>query len=103
MVVLANQADCMESARKLLHENLINGKAFEKFKVLLESQGGDTRVAEQPDSLAQATYKIELPAKKSATVAAIVAEAIGAAAGLCGAARQTKEPIIALGVQLGLH
>src|SRR5699024_12608554 len=38
MVVLANQADSMESARKLLHENLMNGKAFEKFKVLLESQ-----------------------------------------------------------------
>ena len=103
MVVLANQADSMESARKLLHENLINGKAFEKFKVLLESQGGDTRVADQPDSLAQATYKIELPAKKSGTVAAIIADEIGAAAMMLGAGRATKDSIIDLAVGLVLH
>ena len=103
MVVLANQADSMESARKLLHENLMNGKAFEKFKVLLESQGGDTRVADQPDSLTQATYKIELPAKKSGTVAAIVADEIGAAAMMLGAGRATKDSIIDLAVGLVLH
>lgn len=103
MVVLANQADSMESARKLLHENLMNGKAFEKFKVLLESQGGDTRVADQPDSLAQATYKIELPAKKSGTVAAIIADEIGAAAMMLGAGRATKDSIIDLAVGLVLH
>src|SRR5690625_7382419 len=37
MVVLSIQADCMESARKLLHENVTNGKALEKYKVLIES------------------------------------------------------------------
>src|SRR5699024_2456601 len=103
MVVLANQADSMESARKLLHENLMNGKAFEKFKVLLESQGGDTRVADQPELLAQATYKIELPAKNSGTVAAIVADEIGAAAMILGAGRATKDSIIDLAVGLVLH
>src|SRR5699024_4405761 len=51
MVVLANKADNIESARKRLEENLTNGKAFEKFKVFLKSQGGDARVADNPDLL----------------------------------------------------
>src|SRR5699024_9908219 len=91
MVVLANQADSMESARKLLHENLMNGKAFEKFKVLLESQGGDTRVADQTDSITQATDKIELPSKKSGTVAAIVTDEIGAEVMNLGAGMAKKD------------
>lgn len=103
MVVLANQADSIESARSLLQENLTNGKAFEKFKTLLEAQGGDTRVADRPELLAQATYRIELPAKKSGKIATIIADEIGTAAMMLGAGRATKDSVIDLSVGLVLH
>src|SRR5699024_6227658 len=43
MMVLANKADTLDSAREHLTENLNNGKAIEQFKLFLESQGGDSR------------------------------------------------------------
>src|SRR5690606_28803205 len=39
MVVLAEKATSLEEARRMLEENLSNGKAIEHFKIFLESQG----------------------------------------------------------------
>ncbi|WP_099158424.1 pyrimidine-nucleoside phosphorylase [Virgibacillus ndiopensis] len=103
MVVLANKAGSIEDARNKLKENLTNGRAFEQFKIFLESQGGDSSVADNPNSLPQAKYKIELPAQKSGTVAEIVADDVGTAAMMLGAGRATKESVIDLAVGIVLH
>ncbi|MFD1850546.1 pyrimidine-nucleoside phosphorylase [Oceanobacillus bengalensis] len=103
MVVLANQATSTEEARKKLEENLKNGKALEQFKLFLGSQGGDTSVVDQPDTLPQASYQVELPAKVSGTVSKIVADEIGTAAMMLGAGRATKESEIDLAVGIVLH
>ncbi|WP_121615015.1 pyrimidine-nucleoside phosphorylase [Virgibacillus halodenitrificans] len=103
MVVLAKQAENLDEARNKLEENLRNGKAFEKFKEFLESQGGDPSVADQPELLPQAKYKIDIPAKEAGTVSEIVANEIGTAAMMLGAGRATKESEIDLGVGIVLH
>ncbi|WP_188942019.1 pyrimidine-nucleoside phosphorylase [Virgibacillus salexigens] len=103
MVVLANKAETLEEARLKLQDNLNNGKALEQFKVFLKSQGGDTTVVDHPDSLPQATYKVELPAKTSGSVANIIADDIGTAAMMLGAGRATKESTIDLAVGIVLH
>ncbi|MBD1222668.1 pyrimidine-nucleoside phosphorylase [Virgibacillus halodenitrificans] len=103
MVVLAKQAENLDEARNKLEENLRNGKAFEKFKEFLESQGGDPSVADQPELLPQAKYKIDVPAKEAGTVSEIVANEIGTAAMMLGAGRATKESEIDLGVGIVLH
>lgn len=103
MVVLANKANSIEEARTKLKINLANGKAFEQFKVFLQSQGGDASVADKPELLPQAAYKVDLPAKTSGTVARIVADNIGIAAMMLGAGRETKESQIDLAVGIVLH
>ncbi|MFD1039223.1 pyrimidine-nucleoside phosphorylase [Virgibacillus byunsanensis] len=103
MVLLANKAKSIEEAKQLLTENLTNGKAFEQFKTFLESQGGDPSVADNPELLPKTSYKIELPAKSSGTVAEIVADDIGTAAMMLGAGRATKESEIDLAVGIVLH
>ena len=103
MVVLANQAESIEEARSRLQENLLNGKAFEQFKLFLKSQGGDERVADDPILLPQATYKIDLLADQSGTVSAMSADEIGVAALMLGAGRVTQESIIDLAVGVVLH
>ncbi|WP_188453739.1 pyrimidine-nucleoside phosphorylase [Virgibacillus oceani] len=103
MVVLANKADSIDEARNKLKENLTNGKAFEQFKIFLESQGGDSSVADKPESLPQAKYKVELKAKQSGTIAEIVADDVGTAAMMLGAGRATKESVIDLAVGIVLH
>jgi pyrimidine-nucleoside phosphorylase len=103
MVVLAEKATSIDEARKMLEENLHNGKALEQFKTFLASQGGDASVVDSPEQLPQAKYKIEVPAKKSGTVQTIIADQIGTAAMLLGAGRATKESKIDLSAGIMLR
>ncbi|WP_042223533.1 pyrimidine-nucleoside phosphorylase [Oceanobacillus manasiensis] len=103
MVVLAKKAKNMEEARAKLKESIENGKAFEHFKTFLDSQGGDATVADHPENLPQADYKIELPSLSTGTVSKIVADDIGTAAMMLGAGRATKDSTIDLAVGIVLH
>ncbi|MED4040669.1 pyrimidine-nucleoside phosphorylase [Niallia taxi] len=103
MVYLAEKADSIEAARELLEEAIKSGKALETFKLFLESQGGDASVVDHPESLPQAPFKLELPAKVSGYVAEITADSIGTAAMILGAGRATKESEIDLSVGLVLN
>ncbi len=103
MVYLAGKADSLEDAKAKLQEVIQNGKALEKFKQFLASQGGDASVVDHPERLPQAQYRIELPAKQDGVVAELVADEIGTAAMLLGAGRATKESEIDLAVGLMLN
>lgn len=103
MVVLGGKTSSLEEAKRMLEENLHNGKAFDQFKLFLSSQGGDEKVADNPELLPQAKHKIELPAKTSGMVAEIVADEVGTAAMMLGAGRATKESDIDLSVGIVLH
>ncbi|MGM9987034.1 MAG: pyrimidine-nucleoside phosphorylase [Bacillaceae bacterium] len=103
MVYLANKASSLEEAREKLVEVMHNGKALEKFKVFLDSQGGDGSVVYEPEKLPKATYVMELPALESGYVTEIIADQIGTAAMLLGAGRATKESEIDLAVGLILN
>lgn len=103
MVFLANKADSLEDAEEKLREVMRNGKALEKFKTFIANQGGDPSVADHPEKLPQARFKIELPALADGMVAELVADEIGVAAMLLGAGRATKESEIDLAVGLMLN
>lgn len=103
MVVLANKAKTLEEARRKLQEVIKNDKAVEKFKILIEAQGGDSSVVDHPEKLASAPYQIALPALKSGYVSRIIADQIGIAAMQLGAGRATKEDIIDPAVGIVLH
>ena len=103
MVVLANKAKTLDEAREKLQEVIKNGKAIEKFKTLIEAQGGDSSVVDNPEKLASAPYQIALPALKSGYVSRIIADQIGIAAMQLGAGRATKEDVIDPSVGIMLH
>lgn len=103
MVLLGGKANSLEKAKELLLDHLKSGKALEKFKTFLSSQGGDVQVVDQPERLPQAKYKIELPALSSGYVSEINANEIGTAAMLLGAGRKTKDSEIDLAVGIVLH
>lgn len=103
MVVLANKADSLEEARQLLEEALQSGRAFEKFKTMIVSQGGDVSYIEAPEKLLTAQYGIPVLAKESGVVTKLVANELGIAAMMLGAGRRTKEDAIDYAVGLKLH
>jgi len=103
MVYLAKKASSLSEARELLEKAMQDGSALEKFKVFLESQGGDASIVDDPSKLPQAKYIVELKAKEAGFVSEIVADQIGTAAMLLGAGRATKESTIDLAVGLVLR
>ncbi|MED4302615.1 pyrimidine-nucleoside phosphorylase [Bacillus licheniformis] len=103
MVVLAKKAETLDEAREKLIDVMKNGKALQKFKDFLQNQGGDSSVADNPEKLPQAAYKIDVPAKEEGVVSEIVADQIGVAAMLLGAGRATKEDKIDLAVGIMLR
>ncbi|HLE77740.1 MAG TPA: pyrimidine-nucleoside phosphorylase [bacterium] len=103
MLVLARVAGSLDDARDTLQRALENGGARAKFKELIDAQGGDGRVVEEPDRLPQAPVTLPVPAEADGTVAAIDAERLGTAAMALGAGRTRKDERIDPAVGLVLR
>lgn len=100
MVYLGKKADSIEEARAMLEEAIRSGKALEKFKQLVSSQGGDETVIDDPAKLPTASYTFEVEAKEDGYVTEMIANEIGNAASMLGAGRLTKDAEIDLAVGL---
>lgn len=102
MVYLAKKAKSIEEAREMLKDAIHSGKAIDKLKTFVSSQGGNPSVIDHPEKLPKAEYTIEVKAKASGTINRISADEIGTAASLLGAGRLTKDSQIdlAVGVEL---
>lgn len=100
MVYLGGKAADLAEARALVTENLRNGKALDKFKVFVASQGGNPAVVDDYSLMPQASRQQDVLAEASGYVTEIVADDIGVAAMLLGAGRATKESTIDLAAGL---
>lgn len=73
---------------------LNNGKALAKFRLLVEVQGGDVSVIDNPARLPQAAMVETLPAEQDGFVAQVAADKIAMASLALGAGREKKgDPI----------
>jgi pyrimidine-nucleoside phosphorylase len=89
--------------RSLLEHHLDNGEALAKFRLLVESQGGDVRAVDDPSRLPRASIVETFDAERSGYIAQVAADAIGIASFELGAGRERKEDPIDLAVGLRLH
>lgn len=103
MVVLSGQADDIESAEKLLRQQLDSGAALDKFRAFIEAQGGDPAVVDNPGLLPQAPVMIEVTSRQEGYIQRIDAEQLGIAAMQLGAGRATKDAVIDHAVGLVLR
>jgi len=103
MAVLGGKAADAGEARRLLEASIASGRAIEAFRRFVAAQGGDADVAEHPERLPSAEYRIEVPARDAGYVSEIAAERIGLAAMMLGAGRATKDDVIDLSVGIVLR
>ena len=103
MIVAANKASSFEEARHMLKTVIEDGSALQLFKEMIEAQGGDGTIVDDPKRLPQATYTSEVLASQDGYIEKIIANDIGVAAMLLGAGRATKEDEIDMAVGLRLH
>jgi len=100
MLLLAGRVKTFQQGIKLLEEQIQNGKALEKFKQMLQNQGGDTRIVDDYSLLPEAKFRLEVIAPKTGYVQSLNTFKIGMIALELGAGRKTKETKIDYGVGL---
>lgn len=103
MLVLGGKAKDAEEARDILHEIIKSGKGLAKLRELVEAQGGNPGLVDNPELLPSASIIEEVLSREEGYVKEIKADDIGIAALVLGAGRETKESSIDLGVGVVLH
>ena len=88
IVRLAGVAGSTLSAKQTVQRHLSDGSALEKFKELVQAQGGDVSYIDHPEKFPQAKHIRKLPAPKRGYVHTINAAMIARGVHLLGAGRQ---------------
>ncbi|GAV31200.1 pyrimidine-nucleoside phosphorylase [Coriobacteriaceae bacterium EMTCatB1] len=91
MLRLAGVVDDDAAGLARVKQALSDGSALDTFLRWVTAQGGDSRVADDPDRLPRSEYSTVLAATEGGFVAGFDAEAVGRAAVALGAGRETKE------------
>ena len=98
MVKLSGKGDNLEENKKLLIENVENGKAYNKFLKLVERQGGDIEYIKDTSKFEKAKYILPVISNKTGYVKSLNAEKVGRISGSLGAGRIRKEDNIDMSV-----
>src|SRR5690606_11443242 len=95
----------LDEARDLLAQHLDNGLALAKFRLLVEAQGGDVQMVDDPSRLPQARLIEQIHAGQGGYIKQVSALRIAQAAFELGAGREKKgDPIdLAVGVQVHVN
>ncbi len=103
MIKLAGKGDNLEENKKKMLENINNGLAFEKFKQMIEMQGGDTSYLDDINKFEKAKYIVQVKSDKKGKITEINAEDIGKLACDLGAGRIKKDDKIDMSVGIVLN
>lgn len=94
MLKLAGKGDDLAKNKKLMLENIKNGKAYEKFLELVENQGGDISYIENTDTFDKSKFVMPVYSEENGYISKIDAKEVGKIAGFLGAGREKKEDSI---------
>ncbi len=91
MLSMAEIESDQEKSREIMLEAIKDGRAIDKFKQMVEAQGGDKGVVDNYDLLPKFNRKVAIKSRNPGFVEAIDTEKMGMAAILLGAGRQKVE------------
>jgi pyrimidine-nucleoside phosphorylase/thymidine phosphorylase len=82
---------------------LASGKALERFREMVELQGGDPGVIDDPKTLPQARHSQQVLSAKDGYIASLQCEQVGTACVILGGGRERKEDSVDPAVGIVLH
>ena len=103
MLHLGDASKTVSEGRLLAEQMLSSGKAFEKFREMVELQGGDVRTIDDPSRLPTTTHRVEVTSPQAGFVSAIACEQVGTACVVLGGGREKKEDLIDPAVGIVVH
>lgn len=87
MIKLAGAGEKIEENKLKIQEAVSSGSAYEKFKELVENQGGDISYIENPEKFKQAKHVVPVLAPQKGYISEVNAEIIGSLSVYLGAGR----------------
>ena len=103
MIYLAGRGDNLEKNKEMMLNTINSGEAFEKFKQMVENQGGDISYLYDINKFKKAKFVQSVYSNKKGKVIEQNAEEIGKLACYLGAGRIRKEDIIDMAVGITLE
>ena len=103
MLHLGGVADTVAQGNEQSQKLIASGKALDKFRQMVELQGGDPRAIDDPKKLPQAQHAMTLSSSKSGYLASLQCEQIGTACVILGGGRERKEDSVDPSVGIVLH
>ena len=94
ILVMAGKAENLEQAGRLAHGQIANGQAFEKFRQMVQAQGGDVSALTDYDALLAPVVRYEVRARQEGFLQSLNTEQCGIASVALGAGREKKEDAI---------
>lgn len=94
MLSLGLENVSLSQGKRMAKKALSSGQAFEKFKEMVQAQGGDIRYVEHSEFFERDAFEGEVLAAEDGFLSGMDTEKIGVAAGLLGAGRETKDSVI---------
>jgi pyrimidine-nucleoside phosphorylase len=103
MLLLGNVSSTVAAGKQTAEQLIESGRALEKFRKMIELQGGDPHVVDDPARLPRSQYTREYTSPLSGWITAIACEAMGTACVVLGGGRERKEDSVDPSVGLVLH
>jgi pyrimidine-nucleoside phosphorylase len=103
MLRLSGRADSLSEGLTLAMDTLSSGAAWQKFRELVEAQGGDVACIDEPERLPQASIIEPVPAPRSGYLAEVNAAEIGLSVVDLGGGREEKGQSIDHSVGVLVH
>jgi len=103
MLVLGGASKTLAEARLQSAALIASGQALGKFRKMIELQGGDPRVIDEPKRLPQAQHTVEVRSAQDGHLVSMQCEQIGTACVILGGGRERKEDSVDPAVGIVLH
>ncbi len=103
MLHLGGAAKTVSEGRQRSVELISSGAALERFRQMVELQGGDVGVIDDPRRFSQARHSMQVMSAKNGFVVSIQCEQIGTACVILGGGRERKEDSVDPSVGIILH
>jgi pyrimidine-nucleoside phosphorylase len=103
MLYLGGASSSVAEGKQQSAKLISSGKALDKFRQMVDLQGGDARVVDETERLPLAQHTMQVASAKAGFIASMQCENIGTACVILGGGRERKEDSVDPSVGIVLH
>jgi pyrimidine-nucleoside phosphorylase len=103
MFFLGGASKTVAGGKQLSEQIIASGRAFERFRQMVELQGGDISTIDDPTRLPSTEHRVDVPSPRAGYVTSILCEQVGTACVILGGGRERKEDSVDPAVGIVVH